>query len=135
MNELCGTAVLSRHPRAAAEARGVLKAVTPGDHGGGDAAELLLSEVVGNAVRYAKGDEIEVAVGFDEGTGVITGAVFDAEPGLGSGVRSCHVDEAEEAGLETGRGLDLLDMLAETWGVATVGSRGKWVWFQVPAAA
>ncbi|MEU4269531.1 ATP-binding protein [Streptomyces sp. NPDC026092] len=135
MNELCGTAVLSRHPRAAAEARVVLKAVAPGDHSGSDTAELLLSEVVGNAVRYATGEEIQVAVGFDEGTGVITGAVFDAEPGLGRGVRSCHVTAAEEEGLETGRGLDLLDMLAEAWGVATVGAQGKWVWFQVPAAA
>ncbi|MFE6040575.1 hypothetical protein [Streptomyces sp. NPDC056452] len=100
-------------------------------------AALLLSEVVSNAVRHAKGTAIEVAVGFDRSAGMITGAVFDTEPLMGDGARSSVADVGDEeqgTGMETGRGLDLLDTVAGTWGVATVGSHGKWVWFQVSAS-
>ncbi|MFC5800416.1 hypothetical protein [Streptomyces formicae] len=33
--------------------------------------------------------------------------------------------------LEGGRGLDLLDLMARTWGVTSVGDHGKWVWFSL----
>ncbi|MFD7320367.1 ATP-binding protein [Streptomyces sp. NPDC059875] len=100
-------------------------------------AALLLTEVVSNAVRHSSGAAIEVAVGYDRSAGVITGAVFDADPCMGGGARSSRpetVDEGADMERETGRGLDLLDSVAGAWGVATVGGRGKWVWFQVPAA-
>lgn len=130
-----GVAIISRHPRAATEARYVLKRIAPGDCAGTDMAALLLSEVVSNAVRHAKGTAIEVAVGFDRSAGMITGAVFDTEPLMGDGARSSLVGVGdEETDMETGRGLDLLDAVAGTWGVATVGSHGKWVWFQVSAS-
>ncbi|MFZ3495437.1 ATP-binding protein [Streptomyces sp. 5.8] len=132
-----GLAVLPRHPRAAADARHVLHRIAPAGNDGADMAALLLSEVVSNAVRHAGGPAIEVAVGYDRCAGVLTGAVFDTNPRMGSGERSSR-DEADtdpaETRMETGRGLDLLDAVAGTWGVATVGDRGKWVWFQVHAA-
>ncbi|MEU8485959.1 ATP-binding protein [Streptomyces sp. NPDC048641] len=135
MNEHSGVAVLPRHPRAAAEARQVLEQTVPANCGETDMAALLLTEVVSNAIRHAKGAAIEVSVDFDRSAGVITGAVFDTEPLMGAGARSSsdHTD-AEVTDMETGRGLDLLDTVAGAWGVATAGCRGKWVWFQVHAA-
>ncbi|MEU7514516.1 hypothetical protein AB0B13_21385, partial [Streptomyces sp. NPDC042898] len=68
-------------------------------------AALLLSEVVSNAVRHADGPAIEIAGGYDHRVRVVTGAVFDTNPGMGAGARSSR-DEAdtEETELETGRG-------------------------------
>ncbi|MFF3839147.1 ATP-binding protein [Streptomyces sp. NPDC001930] len=135
MNAHCGIAVLPRHPRAAADARHVLGRIAPEGQDEVDMAALLLSEVVSNAVRHADGPVIEIAVGYDHHVGVVTGAVFDANPLMGAGARSSRDEaDAEETELETGRGLDLLDAVAGAWGVATVGDRGKWVWFQVQAA-
>ncbi|MGW2563579.1 ATP-binding protein [Streptomyces sp. NPDC001514] len=124
-------AILPRHPRAAAQARRVLEEVASADCAVTETAALLLSEVVSNAVRHAEGASIEIAVARDEAADGITGAVFDTEPGMSGGARSGDepVDE-----METGRGLDLLEALAGSWGVATVGDRGKWVWFQLEAA-
>ncbi|MFF4742135.1 MULTISPECIES: ATP-binding protein [unclassified Streptomyces] len=124
-------ATLPRHPRSAARARRVLEEVAPADCAVVDTAALLLSEVVSNAVRHADGAAIEVAVARDPAVGAITGAVFDRAPAMGSGSRSGDAPTDE---METGRGLDLLEALAGSWGVATVGDRGKWVWFQLPAA-
>ncbi|MFF9909120.1 ATP-binding protein [Streptomyces sp. NPDC013457] len=135
MNAHSGIAVLPRHPRAAADARDVLDRITPDGHDEVDMAALLLSEVVSNAVRHADGPAIEVAIGYDRRAGVVTGAVFDTNPRMGTGARSSRDEpDTAETELETGRGLDLLDAVAGAWGVATVGDRGKWVWFQVEAA-
>lgn len=137
MSGQSGIAVLARHPRAAADARCVLGRIAPGDGTGTDMAALLLTEVVSNAVRHSTGPAIEVAVDYDRSAGVITGAVFDADPHMGGGARAGRDetgDEAADVEMETGRGLDLLDAVAGAWGVATVGGRGKWVWFQVHAA-
>ncbi|MFC5905086.1 ATP-binding protein [Streptomyces zhihengii] len=132
MNGVRDAVFLPRHPRAAAEARRVLARVAPDGRGDSGTARLLLSEVVSNAVRYARGEEIQVVISFDGTTGAITGAVFDGEPVLGAGTCPRRRREREQLA-ESGRGFDLLDMLAETWGVATVGGAGKWVWFCVPS--
>lgn len=106
--------------------------MAPTGSSGADTAALLLTEVVSNAVRHGKGAAIEVAVGFDPSADVITGAVFDREPGLSAGDRASLAGEDQD--MECGRGLDLLDAASQSWGVATAGDRGKWVWFQVRAA-
>ncbi|UUN29777.1 ATP-binding protein [Streptomyces sp. FIT100] len=124
-------AVLPRHPRAAAQARRLLREVAPVDCAAADTAALLLSEMVSNAVRHARGASIEIAVACDATAGVIIGAVFDGEPGMGGGARSGDRPVAE---METGRGLDLLETLAGSWGVSGVGDRGKWVWFRLTTA-
>ncbi|MER7202041.1 hypothetical protein CG723_30500 [Streptomyces sp. CB01635] len=131
MHASSGIAILSRHPRAAAEARTALHEIAPTGSSGADTAALLLTEVVSNAVRHGKGAAIRVAVGFDPSADVITGAVFDREPEMSAGDRA---SVAEDQDMESGRGLDLLDVASQAWGVATAGDRGKWVWFQVPAA-
>ncbi|MDI9888145.1 ATP-binding protein [Streptomyces sp. HNM0645] len=96
-----------------------------------DTAALLLTEVVANAVRHADGAVIEVALARDPALGAITGAVFDGTTDMGSGTRSGGAPSDE---MESGRGLDLLEALAASWGVATVGDRGKWVWFRLAGA-
>lgn len=85
-----------------------------------DLLELLVSEVVTNAVLHA-GSDIEV-------TCRVTGAgarvdVRDWSPVLP--LRRHYEDEAM-----TGRGLELVEMLATDCGVRTLGD-GKVVWFQV----
>ncbi|MFF9017428.1 ATP-binding protein [Streptomyces sp. NPDC014870] len=134
MHAHSGIAVLPRHPRAAADARHVLNRIPSVGHDETDEAALLLSEVVSNAVRHADGPAIEVAVGYDREARVVTGAVFDTNPRMGSGDRSSRAEEVgAETEMETGRGLDLLDAVAGAWGVATVGDRGTWVWLQIHA--
>ncbi|MFF4410173.1 ATP-binding protein [Streptomyces sp. NPDC001404] len=122
------TAVLPRTTRAAAQARRVLATVCVGDAAAEDTAALLLSEVVSNAVRHADGSTIKVIVSRDDVCGAVTGAVFDSTARMGEGARRGDgpLDE-----LETGRGLDILDVLADMWGVTRVGESGKWVWFRI----
>ena len=55
-------------------------------------------------------------------------AVFDAAPGMADGARTA-ADPVDES--ETGRGLDLMDALARTWGATPVGDRGTWAWFNL----
>ncbi|MBW8706497.1 hypothetical protein MBT84_43435 [Streptomyces sp. MBT84] len=127
---------LRRDRRAPSHARRVLARLTPTGCAVADTAALLLSEAVSNAVLHSDGADITVAVTREAG-GTIVGAVFDTEPRMGPGARVTHLRQAEGAEsdvcLESGRGLDLMDMLASSWGVSPVGGRGKWVWFQLEA--
>ncbi|MFK0292925.1 ATP-binding protein [Streptomyces sp. NPDC090442] len=122
------TAVVPRDTRAAARARRLLETVSGAGAASTDTAALLLSEVVSNAVRHADGATIKMVVAGDQVCGTITGAVFDSNADMGRGPRrgDAPLDE-----LETGRGLDILEALADAWGVTTVGDHGKWVWFRV----
>ncbi|MFG2819159.1 ATP-binding protein [Kitasatospora sp. NPDC048365] len=123
---------LARVPQAVRVARRLLRTMA-GDCGGcvaGGPAELLLSEVVSNAVRYARGSHVDVVVA-PNGTRGLMAAVFDEEPHLDRGTRAGSGND----GMERGRGLDLIEALSDTWGVTTVGDRGKWVWFTTAAPA
>ncbi|MFB7631390.1 ATP-binding protein [Streptomyces sp. NPDC056149] len=122
------TAVVTRDTRAAAEARRLLETVSGAGTVSTDTAALLLSEVVSNAVRHAEGATIKMVVVGDQARGTVTCAVFDSTADMGRGPRrgDAPLDE-----LETGRGLDILDALADRWGVTMVGAHGKWVWFRV----
>ncbi|MGM9470211.1 ATP-binding protein [Streptomyces murinus] len=122
------TAVLFRNARAAALARRLLEFVAAGSTAPTETALLLLSELVSNAARHTNGLTIKVTVTYDEGDGTISGAVFDTSSRMGDGPR-CGDDALDE--LETGRGLDILDALADKWGVIKVSDYGKWVWFCV----
>ena len=91
-------------------------------------AALLASELVGNSVRYARplpGGLLRIDWGFDGGRLVLR--VTDG----GSG----NAPHREEAGpLDTrGRGLAIVDALAQDWGVER-GRDGSTVWAQLPAA-
>ncbi|MGP3957347.1 ATP-binding protein [Nonomuraea sp. 3N208] len=87
-------------------------------------AELLVSELVGNAVDHAYG---QVRLGFSAADGLLRCEVEDEDPELPS-MRTVDVDA------ESGRGLFLVDMLSNRWGGVST-ARGKAIWFELPAFA
>lgn len=85
-----------------------------------DTAVLLVSEVVSNAVLHARtGIEVRVTV---------HGAVARVEVRDGSTVVPSRRDYDDEA--STGRGLELVEILASAWGTG-LEPLGKVVWFEV----
>lgn len=84
-----------------------------------DVVELLVSELVTNAILHA-GTEVTLKLSYDEG--VLRVEVRDTLPGMG--VRRGHYGTAATIG----RGLELIEVLATEWGVEA-GTRGKTVWF------
>jgi anti-sigma regulatory factor (Ser/Thr protein kinase) len=118
-------APLSRDPRSAGAARRLIAAAVAGTacESAVDVAELLVSELVGNAVRYGR-EPVELDVRCVDGrleVGVRDGA--EERPRLNA--QKCEDDLAEG-----GRGLCLVDELAERWGSEDAGN-GKRVWFVV----
>lgn len=85
-----------------------------------DSAALLTSELVTNAVLHGQGSEIGVSVHVGDSVRI---EVHDNGPGVPLLKRYEH-DAA------TGRGLRLVDALAEVWGVEEIGT-GKTVWFEL----
>jgi anti-sigma regulatory factor (Ser/Thr protein kinase) len=83
-------------------------------------AELLTSELVTNALVHAR-TEVQVAVAVADGVAEI--GVTDGAPGVPEQRISSYPSEG-------GRGLRLVDAVAQEWGVANVGS-GKQVWFRL----
>ncbi|TMR12420.1 ATP-binding protein [Nonomuraea turkmeniaca] len=89
-----------------------------------EVAELLVSELVGNALDHTRG---QARLSFAAVDGRLRCEVEDEDPELPS-MRAVDVDA------ESGRGLFLVDMLSNCWGsVAT--ARGKAIWFELPAFA
>lgn len=82
-----------------------------------DSAELLVSEMVANAVRYAQGPVTLRLLHTD----VLRCEVTDGSPHLPRHVRAQDTDEG-------GRGVLLADRLATQWG-ATPHTTGKTAWF------
>ncbi|MEV7812181.1 ATP-binding protein [Streptomyces flaveolus] len=85
-----------------------------------DAAELLVSELVTNALRHTRGP-------------------LRLNLRLREGRLLCEVEDTESAGpvrvvagpdAEGGRGTELIDMLADAWG-STRTATGKTVWFEL----
>ncbi|MEW9527554.1 ATP-binding protein [Microbispora sp. NPDC049125] len=88
-----------------------------------DVAELLVSELVTNALEHARGP-IRLTLSAIEG--LLRCEVEDSETAL---PRLHDADDDEEGG----RGLRLLDVLACCWGGIRTPD-GKVVWFELPAA-
>ncbi len=85
-----------------------------------DTAELLMSELVTNAVRHARGDiEIQMAKGE-----TLVVEVADDDERLPHPVQAGAEDER-------GRGLMLVNEVAQEWGARSITS-GKVVWFELP---
>jgi anti-sigma regulatory factor (Ser/Thr protein kinase) len=91
------------------------------DGTGGD-AELLVTEVVTNAVRHGWGKPILTLV---VQNGTMHLKVEDENP---APPRICPPDEGD---IESGRGLLLVDALSSAWGTKDT-YRGKVVWFELP---
>lgn len=118
--------VLPGEPRSVARARGFLKDVLGGseEHLAVDVASLLVSELVTNAVLHAS-SAVELTVRRQRGR--VRVVVADASPKAPQ--RRTYKEEAT-----TGRGLEMVELLAEQWGVDTSAGGGKAVWFEVSAA-
>ena len=89
-----------------------------GGEGTADTVELLVSELVTNAILHA-GTEVGLRLSYDEG--MLRVEVRDASPAK---ARQRHYG----TGATTGRGLELIDALATDWGIDT-DANGKTVWF------
>jgi len=88
-------------------------------------AELIVTELVTNAVRHGPGGPVEVAI--KAGGNGFRGEVADPGPGIRQAtlIRRRATDEG-------GRGLFLVDALSDSWGLSDDRSR---VWFEVAARA
>jgi anti-sigma regulatory factor (Ser/Thr protein kinase) len=86
-----------------------------------DTAMLLVSEIVTNAVRHAAGSPL-----------ILTVTTAPERVGASLEATSREPPSPGAAGLdaETGRGLELVDALATTWGWRET-SPGKVVWFEL----
>ncbi|MFI9250296.1 SpoIIE family protein phosphatase [Streptomyces sp. NPDC053069] len=82
-------------------------------------AELLVSEVVTNAVRHARSEPVGLRV---VRTDALLFEVTDDEPGLPEMLPAGPYDES-------GRGLRVVSRLAREWGASATGHR-KTVWFE-----
>jgi serine/threonine-protein kinase RsbW len=119
---------LERRPEAASEARQAIG--TLADRLGTevvDELKLLATELVTNSCRHAVGDDhIGLELGIDGGT--VRLAVIDSGPGF-----EATVAAAGDPMDESGRGLFIVDALADRWGVEN--SAGTCVWAEVDVAA
>ncbi|MDQ3384829.1 MAG: ATP-binding protein [Actinomycetota bacterium] len=111
-------------PTSVGEARRFVAAALDalGAHGVQEVAALLTSELVTNAVVHVGG---AIRIRVTGGAGTVRIAVEDASPAK---------PQPREAGdrAVTGRGLNLVEQLAERWGVDDVDG-GKVVWFELRA--
>ena len=88
-------------------------------------AEMIVTELVTNAVKHGPGGPVELAI--ESGGSGIRGEVTDPGPGIR------HYDlDRRRATEEGGRGLFLVDALSDSWGLSEDSSR---VWFEVAGRA
>jgi anti-sigma regulatory factor (Ser/Thr protein kinase) len=114
---------LPRGSDSPAKARSWLGPLLATDHDRGRLSDalLLLSELVSNSVLHAEGDLIQVLASQDEE--LLRIEVCDAGNGLPAVRRLPHQDDPH------GRGLLLLDVLADRWGTDRID--GACVWFEI----
>ena len=86
-----------------------------------DNATLLLSEVIANAVRHARGGTILITL-------TLSQSRFVAQVQDESASLPVRRGTAGEGG---GWGLDLIDELSNRWGVDQHPGDGKTVWFEI----
>jgi anti-sigma regulatory factor (Ser/Thr protein kinase) len=99
-----------------------------------ETAELLVSELITNAVKHAGGamDPPDDLSGLDIPSVILAVSRFDAllvqvwDAGSEKAVRRTAAED--DIG---GRGLDLVDALAKEWGCEVLESGGKVVWFAI----
>jgi serine/threonine-protein kinase RsbW len=87
--------------------------------------EMIVTELVTNAVKHGPGGPVELAL--EAGGNGMRGEVRDP----GSGISSYDLDR-RRATEEGGRGLFLVDALSDSWGLSDDRSR---VWFEVATRA
>ena len=90
-----------------------------------EAAQLVVSELVTNAVLHAAGNPT-ITLDLRRTDGAVRVLVSDG--GLGEPDRTLHPDPRTD---ETGRGVWLVDAFADRWGTETHGQDGKTVWCEL----
>jgi anti-sigma regulatory factor (Ser/Thr protein kinase) len=88
-----------------------------------DSVELMVSELATNSIRHARA-EFELSVANVDGE--IRVEVSDGAGGQPR-MRNAGPDDV------TGRGLQIVNLLSEAWGVEHHPDRGKTVWFTITA--
>lgn len=88
-------------------------------------AEMIVTELVTNAVRHGPGGPVRLAL--QVGGSGLRGEVADPGPGI----HRFDLDK-RRATEEGGRGLFLVDALSDSWGLSSDSSR---VWFEIGARA
>ncbi|HEV2640483.1 MAG TPA: SpoIIE family protein phosphatase [Actinocrinis sp.] len=121
--ERMATWTLNSAPTIAAQGRALVRDQLADWHldGLADTAELLVSELVTNALRYGRGD-----IGLRLLRNA-TSLVCEISDGLESAPRLRTVHYSDEGG----RGLYLVDQMSQRWGTRTT-NHGKIVWFELP---
>jgi anti-sigma regulatory factor (Ser/Thr protein kinase) len=120
-------AELPHRPSAVPQARRVLReCLALGDlpDETRDTAELLVSELVTNAVKYGRPP---VWLLVELRPGLVHASISDTSTAIPRLPRAHRVDLDAEGG----RGLLVLDTLAGSWGAVPVSS-GKYLWFDLP---
>jgi anti-sigma regulatory factor (Ser/Thr protein kinase) len=117
---------LPASPHAAARARELVREAADGISADDRwRVEMIVTELVTNAIRHGPGGPVEVAL--QAGGNAIRGEVADPGPGIK------HQElTRRRATEEGGRGLFLVDALSDSWGLSDDRSR---VWFEVAAQA
>lgn len=100
-----------------------------GLHALDDTAQLLLSELITNAIKHAHSPVHVTVVVADRLTVTVTDYRPDRLP-----VPLDDIRETGDANAEGGRGLALVAMLSDDWGVHRDGDH-KSIWFSLPTAA
>lgn len=104
-----------------------------------DLAMLLVSELVTNAVIHA-GTPADIEIGCSKGSGETSSGSaptstvrISVSDGVTTGVDPDAPHGPVPVGAASGRGLHIVDALADRWGVS-VGDEGKTVWFELVLA-
>ena len=99
-----------------------------------DVAELLATELVGNAVRHTKGP---VALRLRMRDGFLRVGAWDADPEPPTTAALSQMSLTQLTHMEEGRGLALVSSCADLWGwqpLSRSGIKGKYVWGDLVAA-
>ncbi|MFD7905568.1 ATP-binding protein [Kitasatospora sp. NPDC059747] len=121
---------LSRHQKSVGAARSLLREFLADVDDGQlflRSGELVLSELVNNALQHARVPGRLIFVRFDMEPGLLCIEVHDASRRLPK-MRTAGSED------ESGRGLRLVDQLAKEWGVLPREGVGKSVWALVAPA-
>lgn len=88
-------------------------------------SQLLVSELASNSIRHTEsGFDLAVCLGADE--------IRVEATDCGAGEPRMRTSEPTDP---RGRGLQIIDMFATTWGVTRLAGTGKTVWFTLAVSA